>query len=189
MALRRAAEFAQVWQPTPMALADLRTCQAYLREACAKRGRQDVPATRMSRVNFSEITGSSRGATAGAERPIGQGPQRKWQRTCAALHEASLEAFQINFNGCHNLQAAPGLDGPVHAGSQTFSRAIRHRLMPQTLAAMLPYIPPGLARALLADPTLAPLVEQFAAVLFADISGFTPLTGHWRSVAPRGLRK
>ena len=28
-----------------MALADLRTCQAYLREACAKRRRQDVPAT------------------------------------------------------------------------------------------------------------------------------------------------
>ena len=56
--------------------------------------------------------------------------------------------------------------------------------MPQTLAAMLPYIPPGLARALLADPTLAPLVEQFpAAVLFADISGFTPLT---EALAQRG---
>ena len=56
--------------------------------------------------------------------------------------------------------------------------------MPQTLAAMLPYIPPGLARALLADPTLAPLVEQFpAAVLFADISGFTPLT---ETLAQRG---
>ncbi len=42
---------------------------------------------------------------------------------------------------------------------------------------MLPYIPSILARALLADPTLAPVVEQFpAAVLFADISGFTPLT-------------
>ena len=56
--------------------------------------------------------------------------------------------------------------------------------MPQTLAAMLPYIPPGLARALLTDPTLAPLVEQFpAAVLFADISGFTPLT---EALAQRG---
>jgi class 3 adenylate cyclase/tetratricopeptide (TPR) repeat protein len=56
--------------------------------------------------------------------------------------------------------------------------------MPHTLAAMLPYIPPGLARALLADPTLAPLVEQFpAAVLFADISGFTPLT---EALAQRG---
>jgi class 3 adenylate cyclase len=56
--------------------------------------------------------------------------------------------------------------------------------MPQTLAAMLPYIPPGLARVLLADPTLVPLVEQFpAAVLFADISGFTPLT---EALAQRG---
>ena len=56
--------------------------------------------------------------------------------------------------------------------------------MPQTLAAMLPYIPPGLARALLIDPTLAPHVEQFpAAVLFADISGFTPLT---EALAQRG---
>jgi class 3 adenylate cyclase len=56
--------------------------------------------------------------------------------------------------------------------------------MLQTLAAMLPYIPPGLARALLADPTLTPLVEQFpAAVLFADISSFTPLT---ETLAQRG---
>jgi class 3 adenylate cyclase len=56
--------------------------------------------------------------------------------------------------------------------------------MPQTLAAVLPYIPPSLARALLAVPTLAPLVEQFlAAVLFADISGFTPLT---EALAQRG---
>jgi class 3 adenylate cyclase/tetratricopeptide (TPR) repeat protein len=56
--------------------------------------------------------------------------------------------------------------------------------MPQTLAAVLPYIPPSLARALLAVPTLAPLVEQLpAAVLFADISGFTPLT---EALAQRG---
>ena len=47
-------------------------------------------------------------------------------------------------------------------------------MMPQTLAAMLPYIPPGLARALLTNPTREPLVEQFpAAVLFADISGLS----------------
>jgi alkanesulfonate monooxygenase SsuD/methylene tetrahydromethanopterin reductase-like flavin-dependent oxidoreductase (luciferase family) len=104
-ALRRAAEFAQVWQPTPMALADLRTCQAYLHEACAKCGRQDVPATRMSfRVNFSAITGSARGATVGAERPIGQGtPEQIAEDMHRFRHEAGLEAFQINFNGCHNL--------------------------------------------------------------------------------------
>ena len=56
--------------------------------------------------------------------------------------------------------------------------------MPQTLAAMLPYIPPGLARELLAEPALRPHVEQFpATVLFADISGFTPLT---EALAQRG---
>ena len=56
--------------------------------------------------------------------------------------------------------------------------------MPQTLAAMLPYTPPGLARALLAAPVLAPFMEAFpAAVLFADISGFTPLT---EALAQRG---
>ena len=105
-ALRRAAEFAQVWQPTPMALADLRACQAYLREACAKRGRQDVPVTRMSfRVNFSEITGSAGGSSMVAERPIGQGtPAQVAEDMRRFRHEAGLEAFQMNFNGCHNLQ-------------------------------------------------------------------------------------
>ena len=58
--LRRAARFAQVWQPTPTALGDLISNQAYLRDACAEIERGDVPRTRMSfRVNFSHITGSS----------------------------------------------------------------------------------------------------------------------------------
>lgn len=70
-ALRRAAEFAQVWQPTPTSLPDLIDRQAYLRHACAEIGRQDVPTTRMSfRVNFSAITGAT---AAGSERPVGQG--------------------------------------------------------------------------------------------------------------------
>ena len=106
-ALRRAAEFAQVWQPTPMALADLRKCQAYLHEACAKLGRQDIPATRMSfRVNFSHITGSTaHDATAAGERPIGQGtPAQVAEDMRRFRHDAGLEAFQINFNGCKSLQ-------------------------------------------------------------------------------------
>ena len=102
-ALRRAAAFGQVWQPTPMPLADLTKNQAYLREACAKIGRQDVPTTRMSfRVNFSEITG---GTTAGAERPMGQGtPAQVIEDMRRYRQEAGLEAFQINFNGCQNLE-------------------------------------------------------------------------------------
>lgn len=101
-ALRRAAAFAQVWQPTPMALADLRPCQEYLADACAHIGRSDVPVTRMSfRVNFSAITGSR---TPEGQRPTGQGtPAQVAEDMCRFRREAGLEAFQINFNGCHSL--------------------------------------------------------------------------------------
>jgi len=100
-ALRRAAEFAQVWQPTQMSAEELRERQAYLRTACARIGRQDVPTTRMSfRVNFSDITG----ATVPAERPVGQGTPAQVAEDIRRLrHEAGLEALQINFNGCKNL--------------------------------------------------------------------------------------
>jgi probable F420-dependent oxidoreductase len=106
-ALRRAAAFAQVWQPTPMTLENLRRGQAYLREACAKIGRQDVPTTRMSfRVNFSDITGcTARDHTSAAERPVGQGTPRQVAEDMRRFrHEAGLEAFQVNFNGCQNLE-------------------------------------------------------------------------------------
>lgn len=101
-ALRRAAEFAQVWQPTPTPLPDLIERQAYLRQACADIGRQDVPATRMSfRVNFNEITGAM---SAGSERPLGQGtPAQVAADIQRYRQEAGVEAFQINFNGCHSL--------------------------------------------------------------------------------------
>ena len=105
-ALRRAARFAQVWQPTPMSVDALREGQAYLREACAKIGRADVPTTRMSfRVNFPDITGSTaRRSPPAAERPVGQGtPAQVAEDMRRFRHEAGLEAFQINFNGCHNL--------------------------------------------------------------------------------------
>lgn len=104
-ALRRAAAFAQVWQPTQMPLADLRQHQAYLRAACARIGRQDVPITRMSfRVNFSAITGNVAANPSTAERPIGQGTPAQVAEDLRRLrHEAGLEALQINFNGCHNL--------------------------------------------------------------------------------------
>ncbi len=101
-ALRRAATFAQVWQPTPTPLGDLIKHREYLREACAKTGRQDIPVTRMSfRVNFSEITGS---AAPGPERPMGQGsPKQVAGDMRRYREEAGLEEFQINFNGCNNL--------------------------------------------------------------------------------------
>jgi probable F420-dependent oxidoreductase len=105
-ALRRAAAFAQVWQPTPTPLEELRERQAYLRQACAKIGRQDVPATRMSfRVNFPDITGrAERAPTSAAERPIGQGtPAQVAEDMRRYRQEAGLDAFQINFNGCKSL--------------------------------------------------------------------------------------
>ena len=62
--------------------------------------------TRMSfRVHFSEITGSAGSATMAAARPIGQGtPAQVAADMRRFRHEAGLEAFQINFNGCHNLK-------------------------------------------------------------------------------------
>jgi probable F420-dependent oxidoreductase len=103
-ALRRAAAFAQVWQPTPTPLAELIERQAYLRQACDKIGRQDVPETRMSfRVDFSAITGNT--IPSGVGRPTGQGTPRQVAEDIRRYrHEAGLEAFQINFNGCHSLE-------------------------------------------------------------------------------------
>ena len=88
-----------------MPLADLREHQAYLRTACAKIGRQDIPTTRMSfRVNFSAITGNTATNPTTAERSIGQGTPAQVAEDLRRLrHEAGLEAFQINFNGCQNL--------------------------------------------------------------------------------------
>ncbi len=101
--LRRAARFAQVWQPTPTALADLLSNQAYLQDACAEIERPDAPRTRMSfRVNFSNITGSS---SVGSDRPTGQGtPEQVASDMKRYRQEAGLEEFQINFNSCGSLQ-------------------------------------------------------------------------------------
>ena len=100
--LRRAAVFAQVWQPTSTPLPDLIKNQAYLARACAKIGREDVPTTRMSfRVNLSGITGS---AVSGGDRPMGQGtPAQVIDDMQRYRQEAGIEAFQVNFNGCHSL--------------------------------------------------------------------------------------
>ena len=102
-ALRRAAAFAQVWQPTPTPLAALIDQQAYLRQACEQIGRQDVPATRMSfRVNFSHITGNT--VPPGTARPTGQGTAAQVATDIQRYRqEAGVDAFQINFNGCHSL--------------------------------------------------------------------------------------
>jgi probable F420-dependent oxidoreductase len=103
-ALRRAAAFAQVWQPTPTPLAELMQLMAKLRQACDKIGRQDIPETRMSfRVNFSAITGNTMPSV--AERPTGQGTAKQVAEDIQRYRrEAGVEAFQINFNDCHSLE-------------------------------------------------------------------------------------
>ena len=99
--LRRAARYADVWQPTPTALPDLITNRAYLHDISAEMGKEP-PRTRMSfRVNFSNITGSSNSG----DRPTGQGtPEQVASDMKRYRQEAGLEEFQINFNGSGSLQ-------------------------------------------------------------------------------------
>ena len=102
-ALRRAATFAAVWQPTPMPVADLVDGQAALRKACDRIGRQQPPETRMSfRVEFGPSAGKAR--LSGAERPIGHGTPAEVAADLLRYREAAgLNAFQINFHGCRDL--------------------------------------------------------------------------------------
>jgi probable F420-dependent oxidoreductase len=102
-AMRRAAIFAAVWQPTPMPVTDLVERQAALCRACDRIGREQPPETRMSfRVEFSPITGNA--PPAGAGRPIGHGtPAEVAADLQRYREEAGLTAFQINLHGCHDL--------------------------------------------------------------------------------------
>jgi probable F420-dependent oxidoreductase len=83
-ALRRAARFAAVWQPTPTPLPDLVERRTALHAACERIGREQPPEVRMSfRVEF------------GAPAAVVADLQR--------YREAGLESFQINFHGCRDL--------------------------------------------------------------------------------------
>jgi probable F420-dependent oxidoreductase len=101
--LRRAAAFAEVWQPTPMPVAELMERQTFLRQACDRIGRQNAPETRMSfRVEFSAITGNA--VQAGAKRPIGRGTAAEVAGDLLHYREvAGVNAFQINFHGNRDL--------------------------------------------------------------------------------------
>ncbi|MBV9860915.1 MAG: TIGR03619 family F420-dependent LLM class oxidoreductase [Alphaproteobacteria bacterium] len=101
-ALRRAARFAAVWQPTPLPIDQLVGCQAALRKACEDIGRAPIP-TRMSfRVEFSTVTGNA--PPAGRERPSGHGtPAEVAQDLLRYRKAAGLGAFQINFHGNRDL--------------------------------------------------------------------------------------
>jgi probable F420-dependent oxidoreductase len=101
-ALRRAARFAAVWQPTPLPIVQLVEAQIRLREACAAVGRAPIP-TRMSfRVELSSVTGNA--PPSGKVRPVGQGtPAQVADDLRRYRDEAGLESFQINFHGNRDL--------------------------------------------------------------------------------------
>ncbi|HEX3860390.1 MAG TPA: LLM class F420-dependent oxidoreductase [Stellaceae bacterium] len=103
-ALRRAVNLASVWQPTPTPLPDLIARRDFLRQASEQVGRPSPPETRMSfRVVFSDITGSK--PAADGRRAAGHGtPKQVAEDLLRYREEAGLEAFQINFHGCNNLQ-------------------------------------------------------------------------------------
>ena len=102
-ALRRAAVFAETWQPTPLSLADLMAGQATLRQVCERIGRETPPKTSMSfRVEFSTVTGNA--PPAGAERPPGWGTSAQVVDDLRRYAEAAgLDAFQINIHGNRDL--------------------------------------------------------------------------------------
>ena len=87
-ALRRAARFAAVWQPTPLPLAELVERQAALQKACDQIGRPEPPETRMSfRVDFGKDH----------LRPKVAAEISRYREA------AGLDAFQINFHGNRDL--------------------------------------------------------------------------------------
>ena len=101
-ALRRAARYAAVWQPTPLPLDQLVERRAALAKACEAAGRAPIP-TRMSfRVELSTITGHA--PPAGKERPSGHGTPAEVAGDLLRYREqARLDAFQINFHGNDTL--------------------------------------------------------------------------------------
>jgi probable F420-dependent oxidoreductase len=117
-ALRRAAAFAEVWQPTPTPVAELVERQASLRKACDRIGRQQPPETRMSfRVEFSSISGNA--PPSGSERAIGHGTPAEVAADLLRYREtAGVNAFQINFHGNHDL-------GQLLASMDCFMRDVK----------------------------------------------------------------
>jgi probable F420-dependent oxidoreductase len=102
-ALRRAATFAAVWQPTPTPVAELVERQNFLRKACARIGRERPPETRMSfRVELSSITGNK--ASSEGARATGHGTPAEIAADLLRYRAtAGVNAFQINFHGNHDL--------------------------------------------------------------------------------------
>jgi len=120
-ALRRAARFAAVWQPTPLPVTQLVERRAALLQACEAIGREPI-ATRMSfRVELSTITGNA--PPADKERPTGHGTPTEVAGDLLRYREAAgLEAFQINFHGNRDLDQ-------LLQSMECFMREVKPRLV------------------------------------------------------------
>jgi hypothetical protein len=70
-ALRRAARFASVWQPTPLPIARMIEAKTRLREARVAIGHAPIPMQMSYRVGLSSVTGKT--PPAGPARPAGHG--------------------------------------------------------------------------------------------------------------------
>ena len=99
-ALRRAARFAAVWQPTPMPSDQLAKRRAALAKACEAAGRAPIPARMSFRVEFSTITGNKPSAD---KRAAGHGTPAEVAADILRYRETGLDAFQINFHGNRHL--------------------------------------------------------------------------------------
>ena len=100
---RRAARFAQVWQPTPTPLPTLVSNWQYLNDVSAEIGREEPPRVRMSfRVNISSISGHS---VSDSDRPTGYGSTEQIVSDINRYRqESGLDEFQINCHDCGDLQ-------------------------------------------------------------------------------------
>lgn len=98
-ALRRAARFAEVWQPTPLPIAELIERRVFLQRECEQIGRQAAPETRMS---FRVEAGRGTAAEIAAD-------------LMRYRQEAGVDAFQVNFHGNRDLgQLLDSMDRFVH---------------------------------------------------------------------------
>jgi probable F420-dependent oxidoreductase len=118
-ALRRAARYAAVWQPTPMPAAQLTERRAALAKACEAAGRAPIP-TRMSfRVEFSNITGNK---PPPEKRPAGHGTPAEVAADILRYREIGLDAFQINFHGNRH-------QGDLLASMECFMSEVKPKVM------------------------------------------------------------
>jgi len=101
-ALRRAASFAAVWQPTPTPVTELVERQEFLRETCA--GWSRAPAGNAHDFSRRTQRDHRKCSPSGGKRAIGRGTPAEIAADLLRYREAAgVNAFQINFHGNDGL--------------------------------------------------------------------------------------